>query len=150
MNSNRFPLNEHRFESLDRKTMQSRRTVQQHRMTSRNLFQNIPDLRRLALDHFLRAPDRVDVAHVFEPANDEWLEKNKRHLLRQPALMKFQFRSDDDDGSARIIDALAQQVLPETSALALEHVAERFQRAIAGASDRAAVPAVSNNASTAS
>src|SRR5450631_3934762 len=100
MNSNRFPLNEHRFESLDRKTMQSRRAVQQHRMSSRNLFQNIPDLRRLTFDHFLRAPDRVDITHVFESPNDEGLEKNQRHLLRQPALMEFQFRPDDDDRPA--------------------------------------------------
>ena len=69
-------------------------------MPSRDLFQNIPDLRRLPLDHFLRAPDRVDVAQVFEPANDEGLEKNERHFLRQPALMEFQFRPDDDDRSA--------------------------------------------------
>ena len=142
MNSDRFAFDQQRLESLDRKTMQSRRAVQQHRMSSRHFFQNIPDLRRLALDHLLRAADRVDVAEILEPPNDERLEKNERHLLRQTALMQFQFRTDDDDRTARIIDALAEQVLTETSAFALEHVAERFERTIAGAGDSAAVTAV--------
>ena len=38
--------------------------------------------------------------------------------------MQLEFRTDDDDGTARVIDALAEQVLTETSALALEHVAQ--------------------------
>ena len=56
--------------------------------------------------------------------------------------MKFQFRTDNDDRSARVIDTLAEQILTETSAFAFEHVAQRFQRAIARASDGAAVTAV--------
>src|ERR1041384_5738562 len=56
--------------------------------------------------------------------------------------MQLEFRTDDDDGTAGVIDAFAEEVLTETSALALEHVAEGFERAIAGASDGAAVTAV--------
>ena len=56
--------------------------------------------------------------------------------------MQFQLRSDDDDGTARVIHALAEQVLTETSALALEHVAQRFQRTIARAGNSTAVTAV--------
>ena len=56
--------------------------------------------------------------------------------------MQFQFRPDDDDRAAGIIHALAEQILAETSALALEHVAQRFQRAVARAGDRTAVAAV--------
>ena len=68
--------------------------------------------------------------------------KHERHLLRQTALVELELGTDDDDRTARVIDALAEQVLAETSALALEHVAERFQRAIAGAGDGAAMAAV--------
>ena len=53
---------------------------------------------------------------------DERLEQFQRHLLRQPALMKLQFRTNHDHRAAGIIDALAQQVLPETALLALEHI----------------------------
>ena len=56
--------------------------------------------------------------------------------------MQFQFRTNDDDGTSGVIDALAEQVLTEPSAFALEHVAERFERAISGAGDGAAVTAI--------
>ena len=50
--------------------------------------------------------------------------------------------TDDDDGAAGIIDALAEQVLAEAALLALEHVGERLQRTVASARDRAAMAAV--------
>ena len=142
MNADRFAFDEQRLESLDRKTVQGRRAVEQHRVALGDFFEDVPDFRRLALDHLLRAAHGVDVAEFLEAANDERLEQNERHLLRQTALVQLQLRPDDDDGTARVIDALAEQVLAETSALALEHVAERFQRAIAGAGDGAAMAAV--------
>ena len=81
------------------------------------------------------------VANEIRP-DDERLEQHERHLLRQTALVELEFRTDDDDRTAGVIDAFAEQVLAETSALALEHVAERFERAIAGAGDRATMAAV--------
>src|SRR5262249_38056391 len=44
----------------------------------------------------------------------------------------------DDDRAARVVDALAEQVLAEPALLALEHVAERLQRALVGPGDRLA------------
>ena len=84
----------------------------------------------------------MHVAALLEHADDERLEQHERHLLRQAALVQLQLRPDDDDGTAGVIDALAEQVLPETAALALEHVGERLERAIAGAGDGAAMAAV--------
>ena len=84
----------------------------------------------------------MDVAHFLQPADDERLEQHERHFLGQTALVQFQFRTDDDDRAARVIHALAEQVLAETPALALEHVAQGFERAIAGAGDGAAMTAV--------
>jgi hypothetical protein len=142
MNANRFAFDQLRLESLDRKTVQRRRAVQQHRMALGHFFENVPNLRRLALDHLLRAAHGVDVAEILQPANDERLEQTSAIFFGKPHWCSFQFRPDDDDGTARVIDALAEQVLTETSALALEHVAQRFQRTIAGAGDGAAVTAV--------
>ena len=131
-----------RLESLDRKTVQRRRAVEQHRMALGDFFENVPDFGRLALDHLLGAAHGVHVAEFLEAADDERLEQHERHLLRQTALVELELRTDDDDRTAGVIDALAEQVLAETAALALEHVGQRFQRAIAGAGDGAAMAAV--------
>jgi hypothetical protein len=64
---------------------------------------------------------------------DEGLEQLQRHLLRQAALVQLELRTDHDDRTARVVDALAQQVLAETAALALDHVGQRLQRTLVGA-----------------
>jgi hypothetical protein len=73
---------------------------------------------------------------------DERLEQLERHLLRQPALVQLELGTDHDDRAAGIVDALAEQVLPEAALLALEHVGERLQRPLVGAGDDAAAAAV--------
>src|SRR2546423_13998641 len=111
-------------------------------MSARDFIENVPNFGRLALDHFLRATHGVDITEIFPSANDERLEQNQSHLLRQTTLMKLEFGSDHDHGAAGVIDALAQQILTETSAFTFEHVAEGLQRTIAGAGDGTAVAAV--------
>ena len=56
--------------------------------------------------------------------------------------MQQKVRTDDDDGTARVIDALAEKVLTEAARLALEHVGHGLQRTIARASHWAAMAAV--------
>src|SRR5690348_8351014 len=114
MNPDRFTFDQLRLESLDRQTMEGRRAVQQYGMPARDFIENVPNFRRLALDHLFRAADRVDVAKIFQSANDERFEQNQCHLLRQTALMQFELRADDDNRAARVIDPLAEQVLTET------------------------------------
>src|SRR5437763_14200537 len=84
VNANGFTLDQLRFKSLNRETVQSRRTIQEDRMAPGYFVKNVPDLGRLALNHLFRAAYRVDVPEIFQPTNDERLEKNQRHLLRQP------------------------------------------------------------------
>ena len=117
-------LDEHRLERLDAEAVQRRRAVQQHRVLADDLFEDVPDLGTLLLHHLLRALDGVDVAALFELVVDERLEQLERHLLRQTALVQLERRADDDDRAARVVDALAEQVLAEAALLALEHVAE--------------------------
>src|SRR5262249_31640914 len=57
----------------------------------------------------------------------------ERDLLGQTALVQPQLGTDDDDGAGGVIDALAEQVLAEAALLALDHVGQRLQRAVAGA-----------------
>src|SRR6266487_3917216 len=78
----------------------SMRAVQQHRMPLGHFFKNVPDLRRLALNHLFRAAHCVHVTEVFQPADNEWLEKHERHLLWQTALVQLQLRTNDNHRAA--------------------------------------------------
>ena len=111
-------------------------------MLADHLFENVPDHRLLAFDHLLGRLDRGGQPHRFELVEDERLEELERHQLRQTALMELQLRSDDDDRTSRIVDTLAEQVLAETSALALDHIGERLERPLVGARHRLATTAI--------
>ena len=54
----------------------------------------------------------------------------------------MQFGTDHDDGTAGVVDALAEQVLAEAALLALQRVGERLQRTVVGAAQHAAAAAV--------
>ena len=142
MHLDRLALDEHRLERLDAQAMQRRCAVEQHRVLGDDLLEDVPDLGRHRVDVLLR---RLDVLHglpLDEPAHDERLEELERHQLRQAALVQLQARPGDDHRAARVVDALAEQVLAEPALLALEHVGQRLQRPVARAGDRAAAAAV--------
>jgi len=56
--------------------------------------------------------------------------------------MQAEFRPDDDHRSTRVINALTKQVLSESTGLALEHVRETLQRALARTRDDPTATAV--------
>ena len=56
--------------------------------------------------------------------------------------MQLEFRADDDDRTGRVIDALAEQIFAEAALLALDHVGQGLQRAIAGTQHRTTATAV--------
>src|SRR6185369_17038643 len=138
----RLALDQHGLERLDAEAMERRRAVEQDGMLADDLLEDVPHLRPLLLDHLLRALDGGDEAALFELVVDERLEELERHLLRQPALVQAELRTDDDDRTPGVVDALAEQVLPEAAGLALQHVGERLERALVRAGDRAAAAAV--------
>ncbi len=142
MQLDRLAFDQHRLEGLNAEAVQSRRAIEQHRMLADHLFEDVPDFRAFALDQALGGLDGRGVAANLQLVENEGLEQLERHLLRQPALVQAQRRTDDDDRTARVVDALAQQVLAEAALLALDHVGERLERAAVGAGDRAAATAV--------
>ena len=107
-----------------------------------DLLEHVPHLRTEAFDHALGALDVLRVAQVDQPLHHERLEQLQRHLLGQAALVQLQLRADHDHGTAGVVHALAQQVLAEAALLALEHVGQGLQRAVARTGDRAAAAAV--------
>src|SRR5579864_8717784 len=82
------------------------------------------------------------MAALLQPMVDKRFEQLERHLLRQTALMELELRTDHNHRAARIIHALAEQVLAEAALLALERIGKRFERAVVGAAQHAAAAAV--------
>ena len=142
MDLDRLAIDQHGLEGLDAEAMQRRCAVQQHRVLGDDLVEDVPHDRIHRVDHLL---GRLDVLHdlaVDQPAHDERLEQLERHQLGQAALVQLEPRARDDHGAARVVDALAEQVLAEAALLALEHVGERLERAIARSGHRATATSV--------
>ena len=135
-------FHQHRLEGLDAQPVQRGRAVEQHRMLLDDFLQDVPHLGADPLHHALGALDVVGQALVHQPLHDEGLEELQGHLLGQAALVQLQLRPDDDDRTARVVHALAQQVLAEPALLALEHVAQGLQRPVARTGHRPAAAAV--------
>ena len=142
VNLERFAFDQHGLESLDAEAVKRGSAVEQNRMVLDDLFEDVPNDGILLLDQFLGLLDGGAMAALFEPVIDERLEELERHLLRQTALVQLEIRTDDDDRTAGVIDALAEKVLAEAALLAFERIGERFERTVVGAAQHAAAAAV--------
>src|SRR5437870_9785427 len=65
VNANGFTLDQLRFERLNRETVQSRSTIQEHWMPSRYFVENVPHFGSLALNHLLCTAHRVHITEFF-------------------------------------------------------------------------------------
>src|ERR1700722_12929511 len=119
VNSNRLTFDEDRFERLDAEAVQGRSAIEHHRMFANDVFENVPDDWILLLDHFLGLLDGGAVSLRFELVIDERLEELERHLLGKTALVELDFGTNDDDRTARVVNALTEQVLAEAPLLPL-------------------------------
>ncbi len=135
-------FDQHRLERLDTQAVQRRRAVQQDRMLANDLFEHVPHFGTLQLDHLLCLLDGGDETSLFELVVDERLEELERHLLGKTALVQLQLGADDDDRSAGVVDALAEQVLAEAALLALQRVGQRLQRTVVRTTQHTAAAAV--------
>ena len=142
MELDRLALDELRLERLDAQAVQRRRAVEEHRVLADHLVEDVPHHRRLGFDLALRRLDGGRDALHLELVEDERLEELERHLLRQAALVELELRADHDHRAAGVVDALAEQVLAEAPALALDHVGERLERPLVRAGHRLAAAAV--------
>ena len=130
------------LERLNTKAVKRRGTVEEHGVLSNDRLQHVPHLWATTLNHAL---GRLDVERVFavnESLHHEWLEQFQGHELWQTTLVELERWANDDDGTARVVNALSEQVLTETSLLTLQHVRQRLERAVAWSSDWTATTAV--------
>src|SRR5713226_8523906 len=107
-----------------------------------DLLEYVPHFRLDTLDKAFRALDVVREVLLDQFAHDEGFEEFQGHLFGQTALMQLQIGADHDDGAARVVDALAEQVLTEAPLLALEHIGEALELVVAGTGYRAPAPPV--------
>ena len=84
----RVALDQNRLEGLDAHAVKRRSAVQHHRMLVDDLFENVPDLVVLALQHLLGALDGVGEAELLEATDDEGLVQFEGDLLGQTALVQ--------------------------------------------------------------
>ncbi|KAF1069318.1 MAG: hypothetical protein GAK45_01131 [Pseudomonas citronellolis] len=139
---NRLTFDQHRLERLDAQTVQGRRTVQQYGVFADDLGENVPHLRQLTLDHLLGGLDGGGHTTTFQLAEDERFEQLESHFLRQTALVQTQGWTYGDYRTARVVHALAEQVLTETTLLTLDHVGQGLQRALVRTGDGTATTTV--------
>ena len=142
VNTNGLAFHEHRLERLDTQTVKRRRAVEQHRVIADDAFEDFEDHRVLALHDLLGALHRFGFTALHQLVDDERLEEFERHGLRQAALVQLELRTHDDDRTARVVHALAEQVLTEPALLALEHVGQRLERTLATATNGLGAAAV--------
>ena len=101
-------FDENWLEGLDTHAVQRRRAVEQDRVLVDDLLKDVPYLGIAPLQHPLGRLDRIGEPVFLEFADDEGLVEFKRDLLGEAALMEFEFRPHDDDGSGRVVDPLAE------------------------------------------
>ncbi len=138
----RLAFDQYRLESLDAEAVQRRSAVQHDRVLADHLFEDVPHHRLLRLHHLLGLLDGCGQPHQLELVEDEGLEQLERHQLGQTALMQLELRTHGNHRTAGVVDTLAEQVLTEAAALALDHVGQRLERTLVGAGHRLAATAV--------
>ena len=130
------------LKGLNAQTVQGRCTVQHNRAVLDDVVQSIPNLGLALVDHLLGGLNVVGQAVGNQLLHDEGPEQLNGHLLGHAALVQLQLRADNDNRTAGIVNTLAQQILTETTLLALEHIGQGLQRPVVGAGDGAAAAAV--------
>ena len=138
----RLALDQHRLEGLDAEAMQRRCAVEQHRMLGDDLLEHVPDLGIHRVDHLLGGLDVLHALALDEPAMMNGLNSSSAISFGRPHWCSLSRGPGDDHRAARVVDALAEQVLAEAALLALEHVGQRLERAVARAGHRATAAAV--------
>ncbi len=142
MQLNGFSLDENGLKGLDAEPVQGRSPVEHHWIFGHHFFQDIPDGHVFPFHHAFGAFNGRGQTAVFKLGIDKGFEQFQGHFLGQAALMQLELRSDHDHRPSGIIHPLAQQILPEPSLLAFDHIAQGFQGPAVGPGNGLAPPAV--------
>ena len=117
-------LNQDGFEGLDSEAVKGWGAVEHDWMLADDFLEDVPDLGDLLLNELLGSLDGGGHASEFKLIEDERLKELQGHELWQSALMELECWAHHNDGAPRVVDPFAQEVLTETTALALDHVGQ--------------------------
>ena len=92
-------FNKNRFKRLDTQSVKCRSTVKEHRMFFDNFFKYIPYCFVRTFYFFLSIFYVMSTAVINKLFHNERLEQLKCHFFRKSALINFQFRSYNDNGT---------------------------------------------------
>ena len=115
MQTNSLAFNEHRLECLNAQTVKGWSAVQEHGMFRDDLFEHVPNVACATIHCALRCLDVSCIFKLDQTLDDEWFEELECHRRRQTALMQLQGRANNDYRTARVVNALTEQVLTETA-----------------------------------
>ncbi len=104
-------------------------------MALHHILQDIPHNGFLAIDNLLGTLYRLDNATLNELADDKRFVELGSHILGDTALTHVEFGTDHDNRTSRVVNTLTEQVLTESSLLALEAVAKRLEGSVGIALD---------------
>ncbi len=142
MKLNRLTLDKNRLKRLDTQTVKCRRAVQKHWIFFYDLIKGVPNFRDFLFDHFFGTFNGRNQAFLLKSIVNKRFKELERHLLRQTALVKSQFRSHRDNGSSGVIHTLAQKILSKTSLLPFQGITQGFQGSLVGTCYNPAVPSI--------
>ena len=132
-----------RLESLNAEAVKRRSTVEHYRMILDHGLKGVPDFRSGPVDHLSGALDVIGNSLVHKILHNKGFEELKCHFLRKTALIKFQFRSDNDNGTSGVVNTFSEEVLTESSLLTFQHIGKALKRSASGtAGDRSASASV--------
>ncbi len=129
-------FHQNRLERLDPVFVERRRPVKQDRMLAGDLLQDRPNLFLTIIYHPLGAFHIMTGTVIHQLAHNKRFKQFQGHLLRQSALMEFEFRPHNNHRTTGIVDPFPQQVLTKSPLFPFEHIAERFQRPVPRPFDR--------------
>ena len=130
------------LKGLDAQTVQGRCPVQHNGAVLDDVVQSVPDLGLALVDHLLGGLDVVGQAVGHQLLHNEGPEELNGHFLGHAALIQLQLRTNHDNGTAGVVNTLAQQVLTEPALLALQHIGQRLEGPVVGAGNGPAPAAV--------
>ncbi len=88
------------------------------------------------LDQLFSCLDVIDNPPLNELVNHKGLEEFNGHFFGQAALVHAQLWPDHDHRTTRVVNPLAQKVLPKATLLPFDDVREGFEGAVISADDR--------------
>jgi hypothetical protein len=122
MKLDRLSFNQNRLKSLDSEAMKGGSPVEKDGMLLDHLFEGIPDLTRLLLYELLGTLDRAHDPFFYQFVVNKGSEKLNRHLFREPTLMEFKLRSNNNHGAPGVVNSFSQKVLAEPPLLSFEKI----------------------------